>query len=343
VEFGDIVSVGTKVIYSKVGDGQGNVLPGALAEERQLVKSQVAYDSLAIGIVSNNYGDFTSTGLDLIDPADHPMPVALSGRVPVKISPSSEPIMAGDYVTTSSDPGKAMKAVGPGQTIGKALEDWTPGSGKTQIRVFVNMSQGNSFDLQQNPQGDIADGVQWQDDVLSLQGDITMSGNMNVGGNGMIHGNLTVTGTASIGELYVANAIVTGNLTVGGTITTGKLVVNHLVTAGDAPTIAAGAAACENPTVAIEGNDTAGMITVTTGQLAIGQVACGSGVLVQITFHEAFDAAPRVTLTAAEANAAGFTQVFVDSTTATGASFDLDSIIPPAPQKTYKWYYQAMQ
>jgi hypothetical protein len=137
VEFGDIVTIGERTVKVKANDGQGNIIEGEFVEEKELVKAGVAYDSKVIGIVSNNYNDFTSTGQDLIDPFDHPMPVALNGRVPVKIALTSEPIEAGDYITTSEIPGRGMKATRAGQVVGKALEAWTPESGKDQILVFV--------------------------------------------------------------------------------------------------------------------------------------------------------------------------------------------------------------
>ena len=66
------------------------------------------------------------------------MPVALNGRVPVKMASDSAAIKAGDYITTSSEAGRAMKASKAGQVIGKALEDWNPNSGKATVLVFVN-------------------------------------------------------------------------------------------------------------------------------------------------------------------------------------------------------------
>ena len=74
--------------------------------------------------------------------------VALAGRVPVKIASSSAPIKVGDFLTSSKEPGKAMKATKAGYTIGKALESWEPSTlrdtsgqaGSEQIQVFVNLS-----------------------------------------------------------------------------------------------------------------------------------------------------------------------------------------------------------
>ena len=63
--------------------------------------------------------------------------VALSGRVPVQIASSSREIKTGDFITASPEPGRAMKAYRPGQVIGIALEDWSSGSKKDRISVFI--------------------------------------------------------------------------------------------------------------------------------------------------------------------------------------------------------------
>ena len=64
-------------------------------------------------------------------------PIALSGRVPVKISPTSEEIKQGDLIGPSSELGKARK-VSEGFIVGRALETWNPGRGQKTIKVFVN-------------------------------------------------------------------------------------------------------------------------------------------------------------------------------------------------------------
>jgi hypothetical protein len=128
-------------------------------------------------------------------------------------------------------------------------------------------------------------------------------------------------------KVTVTNLEVSLNLTVDG----------HIITGGTAPTIAAGTAACTTPTVSLSGTDTAGLITVTTGS------ACSPvGKLATITFNTAFGAAPRVTLTPADATATGLTY-YVDSSTISTASFDLDTNTAPANTTTYKWYYHVIQ
>lgn len=126
-QLGDIVATGTKNIITQDGD-----------TIKQLVKTTAAYQTNVIGIVSDKTkaGDNNSIGHNIKE-EDNPQPIALSGRVPVKMSSFSQSVAAGDFITVSSEPGKAMKALKSGYMVGKALEDWSASSGKTTVMVYV--------------------------------------------------------------------------------------------------------------------------------------------------------------------------------------------------------------
>ena len=66
------------------------------------------------------------------------VPVALAGRVPVKVSAANGAIRVGDAITAGPEPGVGVKATGPGFVVGTALEPLSEGAGK--ILVFVNRS-----------------------------------------------------------------------------------------------------------------------------------------------------------------------------------------------------------
>ncbi|MBX4191714.1 MAG: hypothetical protein KW804_02870, partial [Candidatus Doudnabacteria bacterium] len=102
---------------------------------KQLVKSTKAYDDQVLGIISNNYGDFSSTGY-VVSANDNPMPVALMGRLPVKVTLENGSIKAGDYLVASSTPGSAMKAVSAGVVIGQAISSYD-GNGEATVVAFV--------------------------------------------------------------------------------------------------------------------------------------------------------------------------------------------------------------
>lgn len=72
------------------------------------------------------------------------IPVALAGRVPLKVSNENGSVKVGDYLTSSSVPGVAMKATKPGPVLGQALES---GDHLVDIKlkfktilIFVNVS-----------------------------------------------------------------------------------------------------------------------------------------------------------------------------------------------------------
>lgn len=119
-------------------DPQGNLLPTTPHYLSILAPATQPYQSSIIGITTANYADFSSTGRNQIKPADNPLPVALSGRVPVKIDPDSPPIEVGDFLTSSTVPGSARKATQAGYVVGKALSSWQPNTAKTHLLVFVN-------------------------------------------------------------------------------------------------------------------------------------------------------------------------------------------------------------
>jgi len=64
-------------------------------------------------------------------------PLALSGRVPVKVTAANGAIQAGDLLTLSSLPGHAMRATESGPVLGTALEPWSQGQG--EILVLANL------------------------------------------------------------------------------------------------------------------------------------------------------------------------------------------------------------
>jgi hypothetical protein len=205
--YGDIVAMSNEVVETLDDDGHGNILHNAPKKSiNKLIKATAPYQTNAVGIVSNNYGDFTSTGHGVIDPEDNPMPVALNGRVPVKISPSSSPIAIGDYITTSTNPGKGMKAETAGFAIGKALETWTPESGKQTIMVFVE--QGYYPGTIAVTGDHLQNGTFGQLNATTL----TISGKLEVTGDA------TFRGLVSVSDIRIDGHITVGSDTAGTTV-----------------------------------------------------------------------------------------------------------------------------
>ena len=129
VTFGDIVVPGTHMVTTQ-DENHG------AQQIAQAVLSSEAYQGPVYGIVSNNYGDFTSAGNNVPE-SENPMPVALVGRVPVKVASDSEVIRIGDFLTTSgTQPGKAMKATQAGRVVGMAMANWDGSSATIMVQVI---------------------------------------------------------------------------------------------------------------------------------------------------------------------------------------------------------------
>jgi hypothetical protein len=128
VDYGDVVVPGTEIVTTyDTSHGYQQITQAVLSSE--------PYQSPVVGIVSNNYGNSTSAGYN-IDEEDNPMPIALVGRVPVKVVSEGGSISTGDFVTTSSTPGHAMRATEEGRVIGMALADWDGVSETVMVQVM---------------------------------------------------------------------------------------------------------------------------------------------------------------------------------------------------------------
>jgi hypothetical protein len=100
-----------------------------------LRKSSGPYATNIIGVISTS--PVSSFGMGVNDTSSSTAPVALIGRVPLKVVAENGPIAVGDPITTSSTPGVGMKATRPGRIVGIALNVWD-GEGVGEIEVFTN-------------------------------------------------------------------------------------------------------------------------------------------------------------------------------------------------------------
>jgi len=295
-----------------------DILPGSLVsidpnETGFVRRTQTSNDSTILGVFSEKPGLRLSQAETHINGA-RPIPIALAGRVPVNVTDENGPIQPGDYLTSSSTPGYAMKATQPGPTVGKALEAFSgPGTGK--VLTFINISyyEPSISGVLQVNSADIGN--------LNVQGSVMVAGNINAIGDISIGGNLTVDG----------NVTVAGDLSVAGTVTVGNLVVNgHISTGGDLPTVSVLPAAGSGATISIEGNDAAGALTITTGAQQIEQ-----GDIAKILFVKKYDREPRVVITPVGRESA----VLGGYVSQTTEEFVLGASTQPEPNKTYKFNY----
>lgn len=116
--------------------------------ERGFVKrSTVALDAGVIGVYSEKPA-LRLTQEDVAIDGGRAIPVALAGRVPVKVSTENGKIKPGDYLTASSIPGVAMKATKAGNVVGQAMGGYDEeGIGRVVVYVRSNSYSGTTASL----------------------------------------------------------------------------------------------------------------------------------------------------------------------------------------------------
>ncbi len=117
-----------------------------LGSPNKVEKTTKAYDAI-IGVYSTSPGLLVGNGATIGSDNDVALPkgkvpVALVGRVPVKVTTENGNIAVGDYLTSSPIPGYAMKATRAGQVLGRAMENFDCDKTicQAKIMVFVNVS-----------------------------------------------------------------------------------------------------------------------------------------------------------------------------------------------------------
>lgn len=284
------------------------------------IKSRGAYDSAVLGVIAK---EGTSSFLINAHSADvngalTGKPLVLAGRVPVKVTDENGSIKPGDYLAASSKPGYAMKATKPGTTIGKSLGYFDADSGivMAQIQVgYYDAFRGSDY-IQAGGSAELSS--------LSVNGTANFL-NLNVSGPAYIS-SLTVEHLQVTGDMSVD-----GNLTVQGLLTTVDLQINgHIITAGSKPTVSWQTAAGLGAVYAVNGNDTSGILTITTGNLP------GSGDLLKFIFSKGYTSIPKVLISPSNDQAAGL-RFYRGNTTLNDVL--LRTIDVPKANTTYQFDY----
>ena len=169
-----------------------------------VAKSTTSYDSKQLGVFSEKPGFRLSQQEEIIN-GGIAIPVALAGRVEVKVSTESGEIVKGDYLTSSSVPGVAMKATKAGPVLGKALDDFS-GTEIGKIAIFVNASYADPNDILTHM-------------TVNELGELITDGPFTV--NGVVNAN-----SASFGSLAQLTIDNYGNLTTTGTATASAFTTN---------------------------------------------------------------------------------------------------------------------
>lgn len=219
-EAGDIVTITDKTItYTSP---LVNARSGQIMKQYEnitasvLKKSSEKYQKNILGVVST--APYQTFGKAIIDFSQNPNPIALTGRVPVKITAENGSIKPGDPITSSSKPGVGMKATDEGLIIGTALEayDETDKNKVKKITILVNRTWYNPS-------------IYFSDTgTLSITKD-DRSSEFTLKQNNNSINKTALLGKATIAQI-TAGAIKTRDLFVEGTISGSKIVSQTLET-----------------------------------------------------------------------------------------------------------------
>jgi hypothetical protein len=113
----------------------------SLDEEGMLRQSRQAYDKRVVGVLSGAGGLRPGIVLGKGGNLPNRAQVALLGKVFCRVDASYGPIDIGDLLTSSTNPGHAMKATDPlkafGAVIGKALRAMKAGQGMIPVLIAL--------------------------------------------------------------------------------------------------------------------------------------------------------------------------------------------------------------
>jgi hypothetical protein len=186
-----------------------------------LDKSNQKSDPDLVGVISTKAGQ--ALGLD----GENRRLLALAGRVPVKVDSSSEPIKAGDSITSGATSGRAKKATVGERSIGRALEDWD--QNKETVMILVAPGYVHGMDLVADKVSTLEEKVDIMSSLLNAEGisrladtfsdfksyadGLGLGTTLNEDGDAVlaVASDFAVTGDTSLG-----NTTVTGDLNVGG-------------------------------------------------------------------------------------------------------------------------------
>jgi hypothetical protein len=122
IEGGDVVMIDQQSAISNQQSAEEDIYNRFVAK-----KADAPYSKQLLGVISSDPGIVLNSSKNVIydnlKSQANERPLAIAGRVPVKIDPDSEPIEAGDALTSSNKPGFAQKATN--RLVSPKPSNWT--------------------------------------------------------------------------------------------------------------------------------------------------------------------------------------------------------------------------
>ena len=169
----------------------------------------------------------------------------------------------------------------------------------------------------------------------ALQGPVTIGNSLNVRGSLSVNSNASLGGNLSVSGLITAASLSVGSITISNLNFNGDLNFGgHLVPLGTVPDAVASVAASGGG-VQISGSDTSGTIVINMGNNA----PFLAGEMAIITFHKAFNLAPRVEITPANDQAAQLSYYVTETPT----FFTIRTASIPSAAASYSFNYFVSQ
>ncbi|MBP6943189.1 MAG: hypothetical protein KBB55_04065, partial [Candidatus Buchananbacteria bacterium] len=189
------------------------------------VKKATAGDKV-IGIIS------TAPGIVLGKEKTNSVPVALAGRVPVKVTTENGSIVAGDYITVSDTAGVGQKADPGDQVVGMALEAYD-GEGVGRVMAFVKLGDPKlTVESAPSDNSEITNPVTTFEspvsvDSLAVQGAATFYGTITVQGAANFVSRVTFAASAEFKKPIIVSADTAGTATIEAGATTTKIIFSE--------------------------------------------------------------------------------------------------------------------
>ncbi len=292
------------------------------------VLSSTPYDPTALGIISDGSSSFkiNAYGGNSSNPTGQYL--VLAGRVPVYVTNEGGPIVPGDYLTTSSTPGYAMKADHAGPTIGKALGYFNGTSGTVMVQANLSYYDPTSGNYLQN--GDSAQFNSLNVSGPTILSDLTVNGNETISQNLSVGGEITASSASITGALNVSGDSSFASITINGNI----IISGHIITSGKDPILSPLAASGSGSSENVNGNDISGTITINTGSSPT------TGDLVNLNFSNAYESTPHILVTPNNSTSASM-MVYPDQQSQNG--FDIGVAGTPKANTSYVFEYYVVQ